>query len=134
LGRIADSSKLAAFTKDYQRERNEELKLAYSFALTLLGNRAFLDSIVLCLPSKTLGSRCRGYILEMGREVLEDLYPYLNDPEADIRAELCDILAEIGDAAAIGRLEALVSDPSPKVSDRANRAVERLRRAGGGPR
>jgi HEAT repeat protein len=134
LGRIADSSMLAAFTKDYQRERNEELKLAYSFALTLLGNRAFLDSIVLCLPSKTLGSRCRGYILEMGREVLGDLYPYLNDPEADIRAELCDILAEIGDPAAIARLEALVSDPSPKVSDRANRAVERLRRAGGGPR
>jgi HEAT repeat protein len=129
LGRLADGSMLNAFTKDYQRERNDELKLAYSFALTLLGNRAFLDSIVLCLPSRTLGGRCRGYILEMGRDVLGDLYPYLNDPDADIRAELCDIFAELGDPAALAHLTPLVNDPSPKVADRANRAVERLRRA-----
>jgi HEAT repeat protein len=132
LGRISDSTMLGAFTKDYQRERNDELKLAYAFALTRLGNRAFLDSLILCLPSKTLGTRCRDYILEMGRDVLADLYPYLNDPEADIRADLCDILAAIGDPEAISRLTPLVSDPSTKVADRANRAVERLRRSGGG--
>jgi HEAT repeat protein len=68
----------------------------------------------------------------MGRDVLADLYPYLNDPEADIRADLCDILAAIGDPEAISRLTPLVSDPSTKVADRANRAVERLRRSGGG--
>ena len=124
---------VAAFTKDYQRERNDELKLAYSFALTLLGNRAFLDSLILCLPSKTHGTRCRNYILEMGKDVLPDLYPYLNDPEADIRADLCDILAAMGDPAAIPRLQPLVSDPSTKVADRANRAVEHLRRSGAGP-
>ena len=47
LGRVADASMLPAFKKDYQRERSEELRLAYSFALTLLGDRAFLDSLVL---------------------------------------------------------------------------------------
>ena len=47
LGRISDASLLPAFKKDYQREKNEELRLAYSFALTLLGDRAFLDTIVL---------------------------------------------------------------------------------------
>ena len=57
---------LPAFKKDYQRERNDELRLAYSFALTRLGDRAFLDSIVLSLPSRTL-ARGRGYLLEMGR-------------------------------------------------------------------
>jgi len=127
LGRVSDPSMLAAFKKDYQRERNDELKLAYSFALTLLGDRAFLDSIVLSLPSKTLGSRCRNYILEMGRDVLPDLYPYLNDPVAEVRAQLCDILSLLGDPDAISRLTPLISDPSPKVADRANRAVERLR-------
>jgi len=130
LGRISDGAMLPAFTKDYQRERNDEVKLAYSFALTALGNRAFLDSLVLCLPSKTLGRRCRSYILEMGKDVLPELYPYLADPEADVRAELCDILAAFGDPAAIGRLSPLVNDPSTKVADRANRAVERLRRSG----
>jgi hypothetical protein len=77
-----------------------------------------------------MGSRCRSYILEMGREILPELYPYLNDPEADIRAELCDILAAIGDADSIVRLTPLINDPSTKVGDRANRAVERLRRFG----
>jgi HEAT repeat protein len=128
LGRVADPQLLPAFKKDYQRERNEELRLAYSFALALLGDRAFIDSIVLGLPSRLYGNRCRRYLLEMGRELLPDLYPYLNDPDEDIRAELCDLIASLADADAIPRLQALISDPSTKVSDRANRAVERLKR------
>ena len=130
LGRVADASMLPAFKKDYQRERTEELKLAYSFALTLLGDHAFLDSVVLALPSRTLGKRCRGYILEMGRSITGELYPYLNDPEANIRASLCDLLAQIGDPGAIEHLQPLINDPSTQVADRANRAVERLKRAG----
>jgi HEAT repeat protein len=131
LGRIADASLLPAFKKDYQRERSEELRLAYSFALTRLGDRAFLDSIVLTLPSRTLGRRARSYVLEMGRDVLPDLYPYLTDPSADVRAALCDLIAAIGDPEAIPRLQPLVNDPSAAVADHANRAVERLRRVSG---
>lgn len=130
LGRVSDQSRLGAFKKDYQRERSDELRLAYAFALTLLGDRAFLDTIVLSLPSRTLGTRSRGYLLEMGRAVLPDLYPYLNDPEADIRASLCDIIASFGDPEAIPRLTPLINDPSQAVADKANRAVERLRRVG----
>jgi HEAT repeat protein len=132
LGRISDAAMLPAFKKDYQRERNEELRLAYSFALTLLGDRAFLDTIVLDLPSKTLGNRCRDYILEMGRGILPDLYGYLNDPDAEIRAKLCDILSAIGDPESLSRVQPLINDPSTKVADRANRAVERLKRHRGG--
>jgi HEAT repeat protein len=128
LGRISDQSRLGAFKKDYQRERNDELRLAYAFALTLLGDRAFLDTIVLSLPSRTLGTRSRAYLLEMGAPLLPDLYPYLSDPEADIRAALCDIIASFGDPDAIPRLTPLINDPSQTVADKANRAVERLRR------
>ena len=128
LARVSDERLLPAFKKDFQREKNEELKVAYSFAITLLGDRAFLDSIVLNLPSKTLGRRCREYILELGRDTIGDLYTYLNDPDADIRAELCDILAAFGDPQAIARLTPLVNDPSAHVADRANRAIEQLRR------
>jgi HEAT repeat protein len=131
LGRISDASRLPAFKKDYQREKNDELRLAYSFALTLLGDRAFLDTIVLSLPSRTLGSRSRSYLLEMGPAILPELYPYLNDPEAEIRATLCDIIASFGDPEAISRLTPLINDPSQSVADKANRAVERLRRVGG---
>lgn len=128
LGRISDPSRLPAFKKDYQREKTDELRLAYSFALTLLGDRAFVDTIVLNLPSRTLGTRSRNYLLEMGSEVLPDLYPYLGDPDPEIRAALCDVIALIGDFDAVARLTPLINDPSPKVADRANRAVEKLRR------
>ena len=128
LGRISDSSRLPAFKKDYQRERNDEVKLAYSFAITRMGDRAFLDSLVLSLPSRTLGTRSRDYILEMGRPILPDLFPYLNDPDAEVRAALCDIIGSLGDPEAIPRLQPLLGDPSANVADRANRAVERLRR------
>lgn len=129
LGRISDPSRLAAFKKDYQREKSDELRLAYSFALTRLGDRAFIDTIVLNLPSRTLGTRSRNYLLEMGAEVLPDLYPYLGDPDPEVRAALCDVIAIIGDADSVARLTPLINDPSQKVSDRANRAVEKLRRA-----
>jgi HEAT repeat protein len=128
LGRISDPSRLPAFKKDYQREKSDEMRLAYSFALTLLGDRAFVDTIVLNLPSRTLGTRSRNYLLEMGSEVLPDLYPYLGDPDPEVRAALCDVIALIGDADAVARLVPLINDPSPKVADRANRAVEKLRR------
>jgi HEAT repeat protein len=128
LGRISDSSMLPAFKKDYQRERNEELRLAYSFALTLLGDRAFLDTIVLTLPSRTLANRARSYILEIGHPILPELYTYLGDPDAEIRSKLCDILGIIGDQESIARLEPLVNDTNAKVVDRANRAIERLKR------
>lgn len=132
LARISDVSRMAAFKKDYQREGNQELKLAYAFAITRMGDHAFLDSLVLSLPSRTVGSRSRGYILELGSEVLPELFPYLNDPDADIRAHLCDIIAALGDPEAISHLTPLLNDPSGSVSDRANRAIERLRRAKGG--
>lgn len=128
LGRTGDTALLPALKKDYQREKNDELKLSYAFAITLLGDRAFLDSVVLGLASRVHARRCRGFLLEMGRPVLPELYPYLNDPEEDVRAELCDILAELGDPMAIPILEPLIGDPSRKVADRANRAVERLKR------
>jgi HEAT repeat protein len=132
LGRVADRGRLEGLKKDFQRERNDELRLSYAFALTLLGDRAFLDTIVLSLSSRTLGRRSRDYLLEMGRGILPDLYPYLNDPDATVRAELCDIIGASGDPAAIEKLTPLVGDPSTKVADRANRAVERLRRRAGG--
>jgi HEAT repeat protein len=131
LGRIGDGSLLPALKKDYQREKNDEMRIAYAFAISLLGDRAFLDTIVLGLPSRLHGNRCRRYLLEIGRDMLADLYPYLSDPDEDIRAELCDIVAALGDSLAVPMLQPLIGDPSRKVADRANRAVERLRRGGG---
>jgi hypothetical protein len=88
---------------------------------------------VLGLPSRTVGKRCRGYILEMGAPILPELYVYLSDPVESVRAHLCDIIGELGDGDSVGRLQPLLQDPSTRVVDHANRAIERLRRSGAGP-
>lgn len=130
LGRIGNGALLTAMKKDYQRETSADLRLAYGFAITQLGDRSFIDSVVLGLASRN-SVRCRRYLMEMGSGVLPELYPYLNDPAEDVRAELSDIIAALGDASAIAQLQPLIGDPSRKVSDRANRAVERLKRSAG---
>ena len=59
---------LPAFKKDYQREKNGDVRLAYNFAIVLLGDRAFLDAIVLGLGSSAHRGQARAdYILELGR-------------------------------------------------------------------
>jgi HEAT repeat protein len=133
LGRIADPSTLPAFKKDYQREKDGEVRLAYNFAITTLGDHAFLDAIVLALGSSGGAARqARDYILELGRPIAPDLYPYLNDRDPAVRGGLCDVLAQLGDTGATPHLTPLLADPNSKVADRANRAIEKLRRAGGG--
>ena len=71
-------------------------------------------------------------MLELGPAIGPDLYPYLNDPDAQVRGAVCDVLAQLGDVGAVAKLTPLLSDPNAKVADRANRAIERLRRAPGG--
>lgn len=133
LARIADPSMLVGFKKDFQREGNEDVRLAHAFALARLGDRAFLDSIVLALGSAgSRGRRARDYLLELGPSIVPDLYPYLNDREAKVRGALCDVLSQLGDPGAIEPITPLLADPSPDVADRANRAIQRLRRVGTG--
>jgi HEAT repeat protein len=128
LARLSDTSLLPAFKKDFQREGDEELKLAYAFGIAMLGDRAFLDSIVRGLSTK-FDRRCRDYLLELGRPALPDLYEYLSYSAADVRAALCEIMGEMGDADTITRLQPLVNDPNTKVADNANRAIEHLKQS-----
>jgi HEAT repeat protein len=129
FARISDPTMLSGFKKDFQRERNADVSLAYNFAIVLLGDRAFLDSIVLALgDSGSRGDRARGYLMELGPSYGEDLYPYLGDQDAGVRANLAGVLADLEDPAAIEWLNRLLSDPNSDVADAANRAIQRLRR------
>ncbi len=132
LGRIADASMLPSFKKDYQREKNGTVRLAYNFAIVSLGDRAFLDAIALALGSAGGARQAQDYLLELGPTMAADLYPYLNDRDPEVRGELCEILARFGDANAVPRLTPLLADPNSRVADQANRAIEKLRRVGGG--
>jgi len=130
LGRISDPAMIDGFKKDFQREGNDDVQLAYNFAISRLGDLAFLDSIVLALSEPGIrGERARGYLIELGLPIAPSLYPYLGDPDPGVREALCGVLAELGDTNAIDRLDPLLTDPQSEVADAANRAIQSLRRA-----
>jgi HEAT repeat protein len=135
LARVADASMLPAFKTDFQREKNGDVRIAYAFAITRLGDRAFLDSLVLALGgSGGTASHARDLVMELGPEIAPDLYPYLNDRDPGVRGAVCDLLAALGDTNAAPRLTPLLADPNSRVADRANRAIEKLRRSSAPPR
>jgi HEAT repeat protein len=131
LARIADASMLPAFKTDFQREKNGDVRMAYAFGIVRLGDRAFLDSLVLALGgSGSSAQHARDLILEIGPSLAPDLYSYLGDRDPGVRGAVCDLLAQFGDTNAISKLQPLLTDSNSKVADRANRAIEKLRRSG----
>jgi HEAT repeat protein len=134
FGRIADASMLDAFKTDYQREKNTDVQLAYNFSLVRLGDRAFIDGLALAVGAGGLrAERARDYLFELGPTAAPDLYRYLNDPDPDVRGGVAEVLAQLGDTAALPRLTPLLTDPNSRVADRANRAIQKLQRSGAAP-
>jgi HEAT repeat protein len=134
LGRIADKSMLSAFKTDFQREKSGDVRIAYAFAIARLGDRAFLDTLVLALGgSGSSADHARNLLIELGPGIVPDLYPYLNDRDPGVRGAVCDLLAVLGDASSADKITPLLADPNSRVADRANRAIEKLRRQGTAP-
>ncbi len=126
LGRLSDKSLIPGMTKDFLREPDPAVQLAYCFALSRLGQPEFVDRIALSLASKKLQEQAHEYAVELGSPLLDALVTYLSDPVPEVRKEMAVVLMEIGDPAAIPHLKPLLSDPNMEVADRANRAIARL--------
>jgi HEAT repeat protein len=131
LGRLSDKSLVSGMKKDFLREPDPSVQLAYCFSLTRLGETEFVDRIALSLGNKKLQEQAREYAIELGSPLLDELVAYLADPVPEVRKEMAQVLMEIGDPAAIPYLKPLLSDPNWEVADRANRAIARLEREGG---
>jgi HEAT repeat protein len=126
LGRLDDESLVPGLMKDFLREPDPSVQLAYCFSLSRLGQVEFIDRIALSLGNKKLRDQAHDYAVELGSPLLEELVSYLSDPVADVRKEMALVLMEIGDERAIPYLEPLLSDPNAEVADWANRAIARL--------
>jgi HEAT repeat protein len=126
LGRLSDESLVPGMMKDFLREPDSSVQLAYCFSLTRLGRPEFVDRIALSLGNDKLREQAHDYAVELGSPLLDELVTYLSDPVPEVRREMAQVLMEIGDPAAIPYLKPLLSDPDSEVADRANRAIARL--------
>lgn len=129
LARLSDKGNEGRFKRDFQREKNEELRAAYAFALFLFGDRPFIDTVVLGLSGpKDRARQSRGYLEELGSRSLPEALDYLREPDAKIRAGLCDALSTAGVADAAAAIEPLTKDKDQQVAASAARALAILRR------
>ena len=129
LARLNDKGNEARFKRDFQREKNEELRAAYAFAIFVFGDRPFIDTIVLGLgETKDRARQSRGYVEELGSRALPEVLDYLREPDPKIRAGLCDTLSTAGVTGAASAIEPLAREKDPLVSASAQRALAILKR------
>ena len=119
--------------RDFLREEDRRVQLAFCFALVRLGQPAFVDRLILSLTDSRLGDVAWQYALELGREFLPELLRYLEDPDRRVRLELISLLERLGDPEAIPALRVTSEGPDSEVADRARLAVRRLSQSGARP-
>ena len=131
LARLSEKTNEARFKRGFQREKTDELRAAYAFALFLFGDRPFIDTVVLGLAgSKDRARQSRLYVEELGARALPEILDYLREPDSKIRIGLCDALSNAGVSGALSAIEPLTKDQDQKVARSAARAVSILKRVG----
>ena len=73
LGRLDDPGMVPGLIKDFLREPDPVVQLAYCFALANLGNREFVDRVALDLGNKKRRHQARAYAVELGDDLLDEL-------------------------------------------------------------
>ncbi len=125
MARTRDVTRLQPIHTALAKEKNEALLLGGHFANALLADGP-IDTIVESLTRPRLHTQARQYLedLAFGRAAL--FAKHLQDPDAQVRGELVDLLGRSGDPNAAPLIEPLVRDRDADVAFAATRALARL--------
>ena len=128
LGRAADAESADALERVAGTDESPMVRLAAIFALQKLG-RNFAARIVDLMSSEKVIAQAQDYLVELGPSMAPTLVPRLQEPDANVREAVADVLGAIGDASAVPALEAATKDRDPSVASAAKRALARLQPA-----
>jgi HEAT repeat protein len=126
LGRAGDTASIEALEKNTATDDAAMVRLATAFALQKLG-RNYAARIVDLMASPKVTAQGQEYLLELGPSMVPTLIPRLQDPDAEMREAVADVLGVIGDATTLPALEAATKDRDASVVSAAKRAIARLR-------
>jgi len=101
------------------------VRLAAAFALHKLG-RNYVARLADMMNSAKVMAQGQEYLIELGPSVTPTLLPRLQDPDADLREALVDVVGVIGNASDLAALEAATKDRDDSVVSAAKRAIARL--------
>ena len=126
LGRAGDTASIETLEKNTATDDAAMVRLATAFALQKLG-RNYAARIVDLMASPKVTAQGQEYLLELGPSMVPTLIPRLQDPDAEMREAVADVLGVIGDATTLPALDAATKDRDASVAAAAKRAVARLR-------
>ena len=148
LARIASPASVQIF-KDRLRDRDPYIRRAATEGLGRAGDTASIETleantstddaamqklgrnyaarIVDLMASPKVTAQGQEYLLELGPPMVPTLIPRLQDPDAEMREAVADVLGVIGDATTLPALEAATKDRDASVVSAAKRALARLR-------
>ena len=121
IGRIGDKGEVSRLATAYLREKDEEVKLAMSFALYRLGRDEHL------LELAQGGDQGSSYLLELESSEIPKLYPYVRSEKDGVKVRLLNVIGLRGDRTALPLAEELMGHKNADVVSAANLAVRRLR-------
>jgi HEAT repeat protein len=126
LGRSGDTSETSTLEVRANNDESEMARAAMAFALQKLG-RNYVSRLVDMMDSAKLAPQIQLYLLELGPSIAPQLLSHLQEPEAEIRVRVAEVLGLLGNDAAVAALHPLTQDRDRDVIEAATRAIERIK-------
>lgn len=127
LGRIGDTTALAAIAESAGQSRSVNVTLAYRMAEILMGQSMDLTPLSAALRNEDTVIQARVYLAELAERQPNLLYPLLRSQDPWVRRGTAELLGTTRRPAEEGMLQPLLTDPAPEVIEAASEAIRRLR-------
>jgi HEAT repeat protein len=127
LGRIGDTSDLAAIEAAARSSRQANVVLAAHLARFLLGQSEDVMPFITALRSEETAIQGRVYLAEIAERQPKALHVMLQSPDPWVRRGTAELLGVTRQPSEEAVLQPLLKDPSPEVIAAASEAIYRLR-------
>jgi HEAT repeat protein len=126
LARTGDASELSTLQAGASTDSSPMTRAAMTFAMEKLGQN-YLTRLVDFLNSSRLVPQVQGYLRELGPAIVPALAPRLQEPDADVRAQVAEALGVLGDESTVAVLDPLTKDRDRNVAAAATQAIDRIK-------
>lgn len=128
LGRTGLKKYIEMLQVQFQREKSQQIKLAMCFSLYLLGESAYIDSLVRNIGEGIYQDQVREYFFELGQRAVPSVAAYLKTADKSFKLKLIQILSEMRQPSAIPYLEPYLKDENQEIAQAATDAIRILKR------
>jgi HEAT repeat protein len=124
LAREGDKRYLPLVQRNGLIEKNDEVRLAQTFALYKYGQNGMFGIIANALRDSSRRDQAAQYVLEA--DSVEHLMPFIRMPDKTAQRIIVDAMGRLGDDATADALRPIVRGSSPEVAIVADRAIRRI--------